>query len=87
MATVMKVYTYQVLVDLYDQVPYTDALQGAADLQPKFDNGDSIYESLLSTLDSALNQDFTASHKYYSGKLRIFYSVEICPSGKHLPIR
>ncbi len=28
MATVMKVYTYQVLVDLYDQVPYTDALQG-----------------------------------------------------------
>src|SRR6202166_233052 len=49
MATVMKVYTYQVLVDLYDQVPYTDALQGAADLQPKFDNGDSIYESLLST--------------------------------------
>ncbi len=61
MATVMKVYTYQVLVDMYDQVPYTDALQGAADLQPKFDNGDSIYESLLSTLDSALNQDFTAS--------------------------
>jgi hypothetical protein len=61
MATVMKVYTYQVLVDMYDQVPYTNALQGGADLQPKFDNGDSIYESLLSTLDSALNKDFTAS--------------------------
>ena len=68
MATVMKVYTYQVLVDLYDQVPYTDALQGASDLQPKFDNGDSIYESLLSTLDSALNQDFTAINELNSGQ-------------------
>jgi hypothetical protein len=61
MATVMKVYTYEVLVDLYDEVPYTEALQGASNLQPHFNNGDSIYEALLSTLDSALNQDFTAS--------------------------
>jgi hypothetical protein len=61
MATVMKVYTYEVLVDLYDEVPYTEALQGAANLQPHFNNGDSIYEALLSTLDSAMNQDFTAS--------------------------
>ena len=28
LATVLKVYTYQVLVDLYDQVPYTEALAG-----------------------------------------------------------
>jgi hypothetical protein len=61
MATVMKVYTYQVLVDLYDQVPYTQALQGSANLQPKFDGGDSIYSSLLSILDSALNQNFNAA--------------------------
>src|SRR5450432_4473742 len=61
MATVLKVYTYQVLVDLYDEVPYSDALQGSNNLQPAFNNGDSIYESLLNTLDSALNQDFTLS--------------------------
>jgi hypothetical protein len=61
MATVMKVYTYEVLVDMYDQVPYSDALQGAANLQPVFNNGDSIYKALLSSLDTALNQDFTAS--------------------------
>jgi hypothetical protein len=59
-ATVMKVYSYEVLVDLYDQVPYTQALQGAANLQPKFDKGDSIYDALLSSLDSAMNEDFTA---------------------------
>jgi len=61
MATVMKVYTYQVLVDLYDQVPYSQALQGANNLQPVFDSGDSIYESLLVILDTALNKDFSAS--------------------------
>jgi hypothetical protein len=34
MATVMKAYTYQVLVDLYDKVPYTEALKGLDNLQP-----------------------------------------------------
>jgi hypothetical protein len=61
MATVMKVYTYQVLVDLYDQVPYTEALQGTANLQPVFDQGQPIYTSLLATLDSALGKNFNAT--------------------------
>jgi hypothetical protein len=60
MATVMKVYVYSVLVDLYDQVPYLDALKGTANLQPKFDDGKTIYHDLILSLDSALNQDFTA---------------------------
>lgn len=53
-ATVMKAYTYQVLVDLYDKVPYTEALQGEANLQPKFDDGYTIYKALLAELDAAL---------------------------------
>src|SRR4029079_17834121 len=60
-ATAMKVYVYEVLVDLYDQVPYAQALQGANNLQPAFNNGDSICEALLLTLDTALNQNFDAS--------------------------
>jgi len=54
MATVMKAFTYEVLVDLYDQVPYTEALQGQANLQPKFDNGYDIYKALLAEIDAAL---------------------------------
>jgi hypothetical protein len=54
MATVMKAYTYEVLVDLYDQVPYTEAFQGAANLQPKFDDGFTIYKGLLAEIDAAL---------------------------------
>jgi Starch-binding associating with outer membrane len=61
LATVLKVYTYATLVDMYDQVPFTQALQGASNLQPKFDNGQDIYSALLASLDSALNQNFSAA--------------------------
>ncbi|RYY99711.1 MAG: SusD/RagB family nutrient-binding outer membrane lipoprotein [Chitinophagaceae bacterium] len=58
MATVMKAYTYQVLVDLYDQVPYSEAFQGLANLQPKFDDGYTVYKGLLAEIDTALARDF-----------------------------
>ena len=60
MGTVMKAYATALLVDIYDQIPYSEGLQGEGNLTPKFDDGYSIYESLLSSLDSALNKDFTA---------------------------
>lgn len=56
MATVMKAYSTQVLVDLYDQIPYFEALQGVNNLSPKFDNGYAIYQDLLKSLDSALSK-------------------------------
>ena len=61
MGTVIKAYTLQVLVDIYDQVPYSEAFQGAANLQPKFDDGYSVYKGLLAELDAALSKDFEAS--------------------------
>lgn len=61
MSVVMKAYATEVLVDLYDKIPYFDALQGANNLSPKFDDGYLIYEDLLSSLDSALGKDFSAS--------------------------
>ena len=57
-ATVMDVYTYQVLVDLYGQIPYTEACMGSENTKPKFDNGSDIYIDLLARLDKALAQDF-----------------------------
>src|SRR5690349_13990363 len=56
MAATMKAYTAQVLVDLYDQIPYFEALQGTANLTPKFDDGYSIYQDLLKLLDTALSK-------------------------------
>jgi len=60
MATVMKAYTYQVMVDLYDQVPYSEALQGQANLTPKWDAGADVYNGLLAELDNALSKDYTS---------------------------
>jgi hypothetical protein len=58
MSTVMKAYTYEVLVDLYDQVPYTQAFQGAANIQPVFDKGHDIYVALIKEIDDALAQNY-----------------------------
>ncbi|HEY0677907.1 MAG TPA: SusD/RagB family nutrient-binding outer membrane lipoprotein, partial [Chitinophagaceae bacterium] len=59
--TVIKAFTMQMLVDLYDQVPYSEAFQGINNLQPKFDDGYSVYKALLQELDAALAGNFEAS--------------------------
>ncbi|HUZ60588.1 MAG TPA: SusD/RagB family nutrient-binding outer membrane lipoprotein [Hanamia sp.] len=74
MATVMKAYTTEVLVDLYDKIPYSDALKGAGDLNPKFDEGDSIYQDLLSSIDTALSKDFTASTNSVPGTQDLIFN-------------
>lgn len=60
-ATLMQAYTFQVLADVYDKVPFTEALQGVTIPQPKFDNGSVIYDSLLVRIDDAISKDFSAS--------------------------
>ena len=61
MSAVMNAYSTAILVDLYDKIPYFEALQGVGNLSPKFDDGFTIYKSLLDTIQFALKQDFTAS--------------------------
>ena len=60
MGNVMKAYATGLLVDLYDKIPYSEALQGIGNLTPKFDDGYTVYESLLAGIDSALGKDFSA---------------------------
>jgi hypothetical protein len=61
MGTVMKAYTTAILVDLYDKIPYTEALRGSANLTPKFDDGYAIYLDLIKRIDTALTKDLSAS--------------------------
>ncbi|MDJ1480070.1 SusD/RagB family nutrient-binding outer membrane lipoprotein [Cytophagaceae bacterium YF14B1] len=53
-ARVMRVYDFQLLVDTYNNVPYTDALKGADMLTPTYDKGEDIYVSLAKELDDAI---------------------------------
>ena len=67
-ATVLRAYTFQVLVDLMDQVPYSEALQGAETPMPEWDDGKSVYQGLIQELDGALSQ-ITSNSSIYSSDL------------------
>lgn len=61
MTSTMKAYTFQYLVDLYDNVPYTEAFKGDAGLfNPKIDKGPEIYASIYDLLNEALSQDLSS---------------------------
>jgi hypothetical protein len=56
-STIMKAYLYQNLVDIYGNVPYTEALKGYSTVQilkPKYDKQQDIYEDLVKQLDAAV---------------------------------
>ena len=55
MARVMKDMIMQMLVDVYNDVPYSQAFQGVANQTPKYDKGDVIYDSLYEDLTRAIN--------------------------------
>jgi hypothetical protein len=53
-ARIMKAYGFQMLVDAYDDVPYTEALQGAEVLSPAYDDAAAVYANLATELDAAM---------------------------------
>jgi Starch-binding associating with outer membrane len=60
-ATAMQAYGFQVFADLFDQIPYSEALKGVANTNPKFDKGQDVYAGLHNSLDVALMKDFAAN--------------------------
>ncbi|MEO7989189.1 MAG: SusD/RagB family nutrient-binding outer membrane lipoprotein [Chryseolinea sp.] len=54
MARVMKAFNYQILVDAYGNVPYSDALKGTVSIRPKYDDGKAVYDSLIRDLNVAI---------------------------------
>lgn len=60
-ATTLKAFTYQVLVDCYGEVPYTEAMQDLANISPKYDDGSDIYDALVDSLDFALSKVVAAN--------------------------
>lgn len=54
-ARIMKVHDFQLLVDAFNDVPYTDALKGGGVLSPGYTDGKEIYKDLAAQLDTAIN--------------------------------
>ena len=53
-AKVMKAYVYQQLVDLFNNVPYANALKATGDVLPSYDKGQAVYDAISAQLDTAV---------------------------------
>ncbi len=51
----IRVYVLLTMVDMYGNIPYTEALQGNENLTPKFDKSEDIYKGLLLEIDDAIS--------------------------------
>ena len=60
-AQVLKVINFEILTDMHGDIPYTEALKGAANMQPKVDSQESIYSDLGKTIDNAIDNLNTAT--------------------------
>ena len=70
-ATALRAFTYQVLVDAYGEVPYTEAFNTSI-ATPAYDDGATIYEGLVAELDEALSKasagDLVATNFLFPGE-------------------
>lgn len=53
-AKILKGYVFWILTDSWGDIPYSQALQGAANLTPKFDKQEDIYFGIMNDLKSAV---------------------------------
>ncbi len=55
-AVLLQSYTFQVLTDLFGDIPYSEALQGNGNISPAPDAGADIYLGIIEDIDEALAQ-------------------------------
>ena len=70
-ATVLRAFAYQLLVDAFGEVPFSEAFD-PANVSPKYDDGKVIYEALIKEIDNAIAKvganESMASSFIYPGK-------------------
>lgn len=54
-ARIMKAHNFMILVDVYGNVPYSQALKGGGNPTPAYDQGINIYRDLFRQLDTGIN--------------------------------
>lgn len=59
-AEALSIFTWQVLTDVWGDIPYSEALKGSEGIDsPKFDSQKSIYENLLLRVDELIKVDLS----------------------------
>jgi len=73
----IEAHILMTLVDFFGDIPYTEAFQGAANLNPMSDSGESVYAVALGLLDSAIanfNSDALGEPTWVGGRVDPFYN-------------
>lgn len=73
MAKIMKAYTYMTLVDLFGDVPFSEANIGVDNLNPLVDPGASVYAGAITLLDEAITA--LGQPSAYPGAQDLFYAT------------
>ncbi len=60
-AKILKAYMYQIIVDTWGNVPYSEALKFTEITNPKYDDAATIYPALIALLDNAIVDVNTAA--------------------------
>lgn len=60
-ASTMEAYASQIMVDLYDQTPYSES-NNTEILQPHFQSGEEVYGLIINDLKNALSKDLSISN-------------------------
>ena len=77
MAKTLKAYTMMTLVDLFGDIPYTEANLGAENTNPVIDKGSDVYAKAITLLDEAIAalSKLISLTSVYPGTQDLFYSA------------
>ena len=76
-AMIMKAYHFQLLVDFYGDVPYSEALLRKQNATPKYDDARAIYTNLLLQLTEAINIIKNANNQIAPGAEDIIFGGDM----------
>ena len=73
-AKILKAYNYQLVVDTWGDVPFTEALQLASNRAPKYDKAEDIYKSLITLLNEGIAEVNAATSNLSPGANSLNYT-------------
>ena len=76
-AKVLEVITVTQLVDLWSDIPYSEALRGTENLKPAYDQGAEVYESLHLLLEEALSDLNAPASDFHPGVDDLIYGGDL----------
>jgi len=81
MAKIIKAYTLMTLVDMFGDIPFSEANKGVANTNPKLDKGEDVYAAAIKLLDEAI-ADLAKTPFSYPGSQDLFYEASNAAGAK-----